>query len=165
MFDRAEFLKGRPWLGNAVGALLLLLVLLGADGFSQAQEAPSIGQPPSETSAQFGSITAYVGLAIDRLELPGVPPEEAAVLLAATPLKVGEPLTREKLHDAIQALFATGRFADIQAEADRTDTAGVRLRFLTTANFFVGIVTMEGVSQNPSANQLVSATRLQLGEL
>ncbi len=102
---------------------------------------------------------------MDQIELPGVPPEEAAVLLAATPLKIGEPLTRETLHDAMQALFATGRFSDIQAEADRTDTAGVRLRFLTVSNFFVGIVTIEGVSTNPSANQLASATRLQLGEL
>ncbi len=97
--------------------------------------------------------------------MPGVPPDEAASLLAATPLKTGEPLTREALHGAMQALFATGRFSDIQAEADRTDTAGVRLRFLTTANFFVGMVAIEGVSTNPSANQLASATRLQLGEL
>jgi outer membrane protein assembly complex protein YaeT len=104
-------------------------------------------------------------LTIDRIELPGVPPEDAASLLAATPLKIGEPLTRETLHDAMQTLFATGRFSDIQAEADRTETAGVRLRFLTVANFFVGMVAMEGVSTNPSANQLASATRLQLGEL
>ncbi len=97
--------------------------------------------------------------------MPGVPPDEAASLLAATPLKTGEPLTREALHGAMQALFATGRFSDIQAEADRTDTAGVRLRFLTTANFFVGMVAIEGVSTNPSANQLASSTRLQLGEL
>jgi len=37
-------------------------------------------------------------------------------LLALTPLKVGEPLTRDGLHDAIKALFASGRFSDIQAE-------------------------------------------------
>ncbi len=97
--------------------------------------------------------------------MPGIPPEEATSLLAATPLKVGEPLTRDALHDAMQVLFSTGRFSDIQAEADRAETTGVRLRFLTVANFFVGMVTIEGVSANPSANQLVSATRLQLGEL
>ena len=94
------------------------------------------------------------------------PPEEAASLLAATPLKVGEPLTREALHDAMQALFATGRFSDIQAEADRAETTGVKLRFVDrTANFFVGLLTVEGVSTNPSPNQLASASRLQLGEL
>lgn len=102
---------------------------------------------------------------IDQIELPNVPPGEATSLLASTPLKIGEPLTRDGLHDAMQALFATGRFADIQAEANRADTTGVRLRFLTVANFFVGMVTIEIHSNNPSANQLASATRLQLGEL
>ncbi len=107
----------------------------------------------------------YLGLPIDEIELPGIPPEEAASLLAATPLKIGAPLTREALHDAMQTLFATGRFSDIQAEAERTETTGVRLRFLTVANFFVGMVVIEGVSTSPSANQLASASRLQLGEL
>jgi outer membrane protein insertion porin family len=147
--------------------------LVLAHAATQAAGSPQVPQQPVESPAQagtqsqatFGAITPYLGLAIDQIELPGVPPEEAAALLAATALKIGEPLTREVLHDALQALFATGRFSDIQAEADRTDTAGVRLRFLTTANFFVGLVTIEGVSINPSSNQLASATRLQLGEL
>ena len=154
-------------------ARIVLVTLVLAHGASWAQGSPPAGQQPAESPSQsgtqfgtsFGTITPYLGLAIDQIEMPGVPPEDAAALLAATPLKTGEPLTREALHDAMQALFATGRFSDIQAEADRTDTAGVRLRFLTTANFFVGMIAIEGVSTNPSANQLASATRLQLGEL
>jgi outer membrane protein assembly factor BamA len=129
---------------------------------SDSQQASQLTAPPATA---FGSITPYLGLTIDEIELPGVAPEEATSLLAATPLKIGQPLTRDDLHDAIQALFATGRFADIQAEATRTDTAGVRVRFLTVANFFVGRVIMDGVSTNPSPNQLASASRLQLGEL
>jgi outer membrane protein assembly complex protein YaeT len=152
---------------------VLVVSLLLAPGASWAQGSPPTPQRPAESPAQsaaesattFGAIAPYLGLAIDQIELPGVPPEEAATLLAATPLRIGEPLTRETLHDAMQALFATGRFSDIQAEADRAETTGVRLRFLTVANFFVGMVTIEGVSINPSANQLASATRLQLGEL
>jgi len=120
-------------------------------------------EPPPATN--FGAITPYLGLTIDQIDLPGVPPEEVPSLLAVTPLKIGEPLTRDGLHDALQALFATGRFADIQAEADRAETTGVRLRFLTVSNYFVGMVTIQGVSNNPSPNQLSSATRLQLGEL
>ena len=155
--------------GAARFVLVLLLVLALARSASWAAGSPPAGQQPTESPSQyganFGTITPYLGLAIDQIELPGVPPEEAAALLAATPLKIGEPLTRETLHDAMQALFATGRFSDIQAEADRTVTAGVRLRFLTIANFFVGMVSIQGVSTNPSPNQLASATRLQLGEL
>ena len=148
---------------------VLVFLLTLAHGITWATPSPPQGQAPlaspAQSGANFGTITPYLGLTIDQIELPGVPPEEAVALLAATPLKVGEPLTRDNLHDAMQALFATGRFADIQAEADRTETAGVRLRFLTIANFFVGMLTIDGVSNNPSANQLASATRLQLGEL
>jgi outer membrane protein insertion porin family len=156
---------------------MLVVFLVLAHCASWAQDSPPAAQQPADSPSQsaaaaeaaaetkFGTITPYLGLPIDQIELPGVPPEEAASLLAATPLKIGEPLTRESLHDAMQALFATGRFSDIQAAADRTETTGVRLRFMTVANFFVGMVAIEGVSTNPSANQLASSTRLQLGEL
>jgi outer membrane protein assembly complex protein YaeT len=141
--------------------LMIALTLGARPGWASSPKA----QPAAEPPTQFGGIVAYLGLTIDKIELPGISPEEAATLIGATPLKIGQPLTREALHDTMQALYATGRFADIQAEADRTDTAGVRLRFLTVANYFVGMLIMEGVSNNPSANQLSSATRLQLGEL
>ena len=158
--------------GWGVQAFLIVLLML-TQGRASATGSPTAGQQqpvtPSQLSAQsgtnFGTITSYLGLTIDQIELPEVPPDEATVLLGATPLKIGEPLTRETLHDAMQALFATGRFSDIQAEVERTETAGVRLRFLTVANSFVGIVMIEGVSTNPSPNQLASASRLQLGEL
>ena len=137
----------------------------GSSPATSSGQTPPAGQQAEEAGSQFGAITPYLGLTIDEIGLPGVAPEEAASLLAGTPLKVGEPLTRDNLRDAIKALFVSGRFSDIQAEVDRTQTAGIRLRFLTVANYFVGIVTAEGVSQNPSPNQLVSSTRLQLGEL
>jgi outer membrane protein insertion porin family len=146
-----------------LAAFLGLIALIGTSfatpshlASQESQEAP----PP-----QFGSISSYLGLPIDEIQFPGLPDDEVPSMLAAADLKIGEPLTREKLHRAMEALFATGRFADIQAEADTTKTAGVTLRFLTTANSFIGIVTIQGVSSNPSANQLASATRLQLGEL
>ena len=172
MIDQLELRKG-VWRRSVAARVALALSMLIAQEASRAQSSPPAAQQPAESPAQseatsgatFGAIAPYLGLPVDQIELPGVPPEEAASLLAATPLKVGDPLTREALHDAMQGLFATGRFSDIQAEVDRAETAGVRLRFLTVANFFVGMVTIEGVSNNPSANQLASATRLQLGEL
>ena len=157
--------------GEALWVVLVILLLLAYPTIGATQQQPGESATQSEAKAgaqsgtSFGAIAPYLGLTLDQIEMPGIPPEEAAALLAATPLKVGEPLTRDALHDAMQVLFSTGRFSDIQAEADRAETTGVRLRFLTVANFFVGMVTIEGVSTNPSANQVVSATRLQLGEL
>ncbi len=149
---------------SGVYRLVLALALLCAFARRGAgQEAEP--QQPAQAPSAFGAINPYVGLTVDEIEFPDVSPEESSALIALTPLKVGEPLTRDALRDAIKALFASGRFSDIQAEAERAQTAGVRIRFLTSANYFVGIVTVDGVSTNPSKNQLVSATRLQLGTL
>lgn len=144
---------------------LILAFSLASGSTASASGSPQASQQTEETASQFGAINPYLGLTIDEIDLPGVSPEDANSLIALTPLKVGEALTRDNLRDAIKALFATGRFADIQAEVNRTETAGIRIRFLTVANYFVGIITVEGVNVNPSANQLASATRLQLGEL
>ena len=142
-------------------ACLFVITLQSSSASSQIPAA----QQPVESTSQFGAIAPYLGLTIDELDLPGVPQQEAASLLASTPLKIGEALTRDNLREAIKNLFATGRFADIQAEVNRTETAGIRVQFTTVANYFVGIVAVEGVSANPSQNQLTSASRLQLGEL
>ena len=144
-----------------VVAIVLSAMVAAASAWAQTPP-PSA---PEQSATSFGAITPYLGLTIDEIQLPGVEPAEAAALLALTPLKVGEPLTRDALHDAIKALFASGHFSDIQAEAERAETTGVRIRFLTSANYFVGIVTVNGVSTNPTPTQMVSATRLQLGEL
>src|SRR5580704_11426223 len=156
----------RPAIVPLMLPLLVLIVAMGARPAWAAQAAqPPAAQQPEESPSQFGAITPYLGLTIDEIDLPGVPQDEATLLIAQTPLKVGEPLTRDSLRDAIKDLFGTGRFADIQAEVNRTETAGIRLRFITVANYFVGIITVEGASTNPSPTQLTSATRLQLGEL
>jgi outer membrane protein insertion porin family len=141
--------------------LVLLALAAHATPVSGAQQS---GQPAAEPQSQLGAINSYLGLTIDEIEFPGLSPEDSAALKVTSQLKIGEPLTREVMHNAMQALFATERFADIQAEADHTGT-GVRLRFLTTANYFVGQINVEGLTNNPSPNQLVTAARLQLGEL
>jgi len=145
-------------------AALVVLMTIAASHSVWAAGPPASAQEGTEPPSQLGAIAPYVGAPVTEIELPGVSAEEAAHLLAGTQLKLGEPLTREALHDAMQSLFATGRFADIQAEAEH-NAAGVRLRFVTVPNYFVGQVAAEGVSGNPSTNQLVSSSRLQLGEL
>jgi outer membrane protein insertion porin family len=157
----SEFLEEGLRLGVAA---LVLAMTIGISVLSHAQAAAPASNPATESPSAIGTINLYIGVPVTEIELPGVPAEESAHLLSSTPLKLGDPLTRAALHDAMQALFATGRFADIQAEAERS-TAGVRLRFLTVSNFFIGQVTVDGVSASPSPTQLVTSSRLQLGEL
>lgn len=147
-------------LTGAAGILLSITLTLPA-GWAQPPASPA--QLP-ESASQLGAIAPYLGVPVVEMELPGVSAEDTSHLLAGLSLKIGDPLTRPGLHDAMQSLFATGRFADIQAEADRTST-GVRLRFLTVPNYFIGQVNVEGASSSPTSTQLVTSSRLQLGEL
>jgi outer membrane protein assembly complex protein YaeT len=83
-------------------------------------------------------------------------------LQARLPFRVGSEFHERELRDAIQNLFATGRFADLAVDAERTP-GGVGLRFLTQNAYFVGHVEISGVPQPPNSGQLTSATKLRLG--
>jgi outer membrane protein insertion porin family len=123
-------------------------------GASSTQE----GQPP------LAAISAYEGKIVQSIQLPGVPEEDREHLLQLVPQRVGEPLDRVHLRDSIRSLYATGRFADIQAEAAPSGD-GIILTFSTSANYFVGAVNVEGAPDRPNANQIVNAAKFQLGEL
>jgi outer membrane protein insertion porin family len=112
-----------------------------------------------------GAIASYEGLVVRSIEFPGLPPASAKRLLDLIPQKAGAPLERERVRQSIQTVHATGRFADIQAEAERTSDGQVRLLFRARQNFFVGEIFVSGEPNPPAANQVVNASKLQLGEL
>jgi outer membrane protein insertion porin family len=105
----------------------------------------------------------YEGLAITSIGFePASQPLTSAQLQARLPFRVGSEFHERELRDAIQNLFATGRFADLAVDAERTP-GGVGLRFLTQNAYFVGHVEIAGVPQPPNSGQLTSATKLRLG--
>jgi outer membrane protein insertion porin family len=112
-----------------------------------------------------GEIVSYEGLAVQKIDFPDVPADESGHLLGLIPQRVGETFHREMVRQSIQALYATARFADIQAEAERTADGQVMLLFHTRPNFFVGEIFVDGAPNPPAANQVVNASKLQLGEL
>ncbi len=126
--------------------------------------SPQSSQEPqtAEPSSALASMSAYVGRIVQTIDLPGV--RDADRLLQMLPQKTGQPLDRDQVRESIRVLFATGRFADIQAEVTPSG-AGLRLTFRTSPNFFVGAVDVEGAPGHPNYNQTVNASKLQLGEL
>ena len=129
-------------------ATILLLSTVGTVGASQAR----------------GGMSAYEGKVVRAIQLPGVGDRDRGHLLEMLAQKVGEPLSRDRVRDSIRTLFATGRFADIQAEAVPSGDE-VILTFTTSANFFLGGVDVEGAPNRPTSNQIINASKLQLGEL
>jgi len=118
-----------------------------------------------ETQAPAKSIVpGSEGKVVQSVEILGTGQKDREHLLQLLPQKTGEPLDRGKVRDCIRALYATGRFADIQAEVAASGD-GIALTFRTAPNFFVGAVTVEGAPARPAANQIVNASKLQLGEL
>jgi outer membrane protein assembly complex protein YaeT len=79
------------------------------------------------------------------------------------PLKKGKPLHADEVAKAIDALYSTGRFADIAVEAEPAGD-GVVVRFVTETKWFVGGVNVEGkIGSAPSRGQLHSSAQFTLG--
>ena len=129
---------------------------------SEAKPTPSIQQEPEPPSAAL--MQAYIGKVVQRIEIPAVSESDREHLIQLLPQKTGDPLDRTRVGNSIRVLYATGRFADIQAEATPSDE-GVILTFTTSGNSFVGAVTVDGAPPHPAPNQIVNASKFQLGEL
>jgi outer membrane protein assembly complex protein YaeT len=108
----------------------------------------------------------YQGLTVADVRWPNVSSEvDQKRWRELIPQQVGQPLDRELIRESIHKLHATGRFADIRVEGERTQDGKVFLSFFTVANYFVGNIEVEGVPNRPTAGQIVNASKFQLGEL
>ena len=96
---------------------------------------------------------------------PADQPYSSDYLKSILPIKAGDKFSGKTLQAAIQKLFATGRYADVSVDGTKTaDGSGVILKFLTKRAYFVGRVNVLGVKEPPNQGQLVSVTKLELGE-
>jgi outer membrane protein insertion porin family len=129
-----------------------------------AQAAPFTDVP---SMAALNHIRAYQGLPVYDIEFSGTTADTTVMrhLRELVEQNTHEPLDRHKIGDSIRALYATGRFANLQVEAERTSQNQVTLVFVAKENLFVGALTAESPLKRPTSNQLLDASRLQLGEL
>ena len=80
------------------------------------------------------------------------------------PVKAAQEYSAEGIREAIERLFATGRYEDIQVDASPAH-GGVAIRFITKNSWFVGKVATKGeMGEPPNAGQIVNASRLRLGD-
>jgi outer membrane protein insertion porin family len=143
---------------------MVIIAALGpaAPARSSASSHRSQETQTTQSPSTLASMSAYAGRTVRSIDVPGVPDRDH--LLQMLPQKPGQPLDRDQVRGSIRILFATGRFADIQAEVTPSGP-DVLLTFTTSLNFFIGAVDVEGAPSHPNYNQIVNATKLQLGEL
>ncbi|HUQ95712.1 MAG TPA: POTRA domain-containing protein [Bryobacteraceae bacterium] len=77
-------------------------------------------------------------------------------------LAPGQPLTLSAVRVAIQRLYASGRYDDVEVDAALRD-GKVVLTFATIQNWFISRVYVEGVDEPPNREQVVGASKLELG--
>jgi len=135
-----------------------------SDTGSKTQE-PNTRPPASEKEALPEKDSACFGSPIQKIEIPGVSETDQQALRDMIPLHEGEALDQERLQESLRTLFATGRFADLKAECERTADGKMLLSFVSAPNFFVGRVSVEGAPGRPTESQIANASKLQLGEL
>jgi len=107
--------------------------------------------------------TEFEGRRIESIQFTPGPLLDPADLENAQTLRPGTSLKNAEVAAAIDSLFATGRFEDIAVEAEPAG-AGVAIRFVVTAQKFVGGVAVTGkIASPPSRAELHSFTQLTLG--
>lgn len=159
----------------------LVLLLAGVCSLSaHAQQAGSSSEKRPAPAAQPESAQARrstaeaPGISVGLNGLQGIPvvsvqircesiehPEWLAPLVAQ---RAGEPLNKYKVRQSVQALYNTGRFANIEVEAARNPQGEIELVFRAVESFFFGSIRVEASGDQPTSNQLANASKLVLGE-
>src|SRR5205085_11447226 len=102
--------------------------------------------PPNAptTPTNTDTVSSLSGLRVRDIQFRSPAVREPEELQKIIPQKVAEPLDKLKLRRSIQALYATGRFSDIQVEADRTPDNELSLVFIAKENYFIDRVSALG---------------------
>ena len=130
------------------------------------------GQNPGPTASQadlptaLGELSKYQGVTVQAIEFRGIKGTNPEMLRQLLAQKTGEPLDRDKIRASLRVLYATGRFATLQVEAESRQQNGLSLVFVATENYFNGDVNVDGTppKTNPKPHQLVESSKLDLGD-
>lgn len=121
-------------------------------------------QPLTPPGQRSGGLNSLQGVRVAAIRIVGAAVEHPEWLEPLVLQKVNQPLDKYKVRQSVQALYNTGRFADIQVEAQRDPKGELVLIFDARENYFFGSIRVEGAPSRPSDTQLVNASKLALGE-
>jgi outer membrane protein insertion porin family len=144
-----------PWLMICLAAVALAALPWSACWAQSAGET----EPAAPATAP-----SCFGKRIGKVEFPNATEADGQMLFKLSGLRQGDTLERTSLQTALRALFATGRYADVQAECELSPDGSASLKFENTLNYFIGRVGVDNVPFPPGESQIVNSSKLQLGE-
>lgn len=105
----------------------------------------------------------YEGLRVAQIRFePTVQPLPSDELLRLIAVGRGKPLRLRDVRESISRLYSTGRFEDVEVDAQASN-GDVVITFRTDNRWFVGRQAIRGVKDPPSEAQVHNATKLNLG--
>ena len=137
----------------ALSAAIAMLCAGMAGAQTVSMAAPEVARagdiPPTPVSA-FG-LGTYEGRTVHDIQFRGVRSDERVLahLRELVAQKANEPLDRQKIRSSILQLYATGRFADLQVQAEPRPDAQLSLVFIAEGNHFVGRLKVDGMPKRP----------------
>jgi outer membrane protein insertion porin family len=148
------------------GLVLSALLAWPQTGPLTTGQNPGPKVPQANLPTELGELSKYQGVTVQAIGFRGIQGTNPEMLRQLLVQKTGEPLDREKIRASLRVLFATGRFATLQVEAESSQQKGLSLVFVATENYFNGGVNVDGAPPkgNPKAHQLVESAKFDLGD-
>jgi outer membrane protein insertion porin family len=143
-------------------AILAIAACVAPGALWSRSPSPAAAQERSHPSREKSS--ACFGAVVEKIDFPGINGSDQQMLRNLIPLHEGQSLDRQDLQQALRALFASAKFADLRAECDRAPDGKVVISFVTVPHFFVGKIDVQGALVHPTESQIVNASKLELGE-
>lgn len=122
---------------------------------------------PAAAMPALSAIDTYQGLVVREIRFQGINADEHVMgsLRSRVTQPLNEPLDPRKVSSSLKALFETGRFADLQVEAQKSSPTEMTLVFIGKPNYFVRSLNAGGAPRRPSAAQLMDMSKIQLGQV
>ena len=146
----------------ALAILLSLGVLFFGIGLHGQTQPVPLSIDTTDTTSASDTVRQWQGLPVVSIEFAGVTRERLGETVDELPLKVGDRLDETSLRSTLRHLFLSGVYEDISVEGTRS-AEGVALLFRGEPREFVGLIRVEGPSNERLLAQLVHSTKLVPG--
>jgi outer membrane protein insertion porin family len=162
--------KIRPLIAPAILAMTLVIATLSA---AQTTDPAKPSPPDKSTGSEVQTplpalgttIWSKAGVNVNAIRFEGVTFTAPDPLVSELKQKADRPLDPEAVRSDLRTLFATGRYLDISVsdKSDPNGGTGLILIYTGTPRYFVGRVTITGVTDDRLASLLEVATKLEPG--
>ncbi len=131
---------------SVLAAFLALGVAASAQNNSKPTEQPA--QQPKTAPATQSILYSYEGQNVTSIEIAGRPDLDTAKLVALFSQHPGEPFSRQKVEQSIEALKREGKFGQVQLQID-PEANGVRLLLIVEPAIWFGLFEFPGAERFP----------------